>query len=498
MKSMEATLLSGLTLVELWNPFTTNGGIGSVQFNFLNHLGLVAEFGGYHSGNVSIYMDRKLDQTEFSYLFGPRVFFNKHGMVSPFIHFLAGGMHNSRSFAIPNGDLPVPLPPLPPGITVSPGAASTRFRTTQNAFAMAVGAGVDLRAGRHFAIRPVWNWITCPLTSPLSSIPGLGTVNSTRWQQNLRYSAGLDFLLGVPNPVPPKVTCSITPAEVMPWEGPVSATVQPADFNPKHTLAYNWTSSGATIQGEGATAKVDPANLSSGNYTLTATVNDPKAHKLNSASCTASFIVKQPRPPVINCSASPSSIQAGQSATITAVATSPDHQKLQPGKFSTASGTLGEQAATGAETVTSIAMLDTSGVQPGPVNVTVDVADVHGLKSSCVAIVAVGAVPAPVTPPKGIRVGECEFKNERKRARIDNECKAILDDVALRLQQNPEDHLVIVGYASEKDISAVPLVDVYRAYNAKKYLIAGEAKQSIDPSRIEVRKGAARDQGESR
>ena len=77
----------------------------------------------------------------------------------------------------------------------------------------------------------------------------------------------------------------------------------------------------------------------------------------------------------------------------------------------------------------------------------------------------------------------------KKPWRVDNECKAILDDVAKNLQQNADNKLVIVGNAEptekRKNLAAE------RAVNAKAYLSGGEAKQGIDASRIETRTGSA-------
>jgi hypothetical protein len=71
---------------------------------------------------------------------------------------------------------------------------------------------------------------------------------------------------------------------------------------------------------------------------------------------------------------------------------------------------------------------------------------------------------------------------------VDNTCKAILDDVASRLQHDPDSKLVIVGNADptekRKNLAGE------RAVNSKAYLSGGEAKQGIDPSRIEVRTGS--------
>jgi hypothetical protein len=71
--------------------------------------------------------------------------------------------------------------------------------------------------------------------------------------------------------------------------------------------------------------------------------------------------------------------------------------------------------------------------------------------------------------------------------RVDNTCKAMLDDAALKLQQDPEAKLVVVGNADpsekRKNLAGERAVDV------KAYISGGEAKQNIDPSRIETRTG---------
>jgi hypothetical protein len=71
--------------------------------------------------------------------------------------------------------------------------------------------------------------------------------------------------------------------------------------------------------------------------------------------------------------------------------------------------------------------------------------------------------------------------------RVDNTCKAVLDDVAQRLQHDPETKLVIVGNQAPTEKRRNLAAE--RAVNSKAYLSGGEAKQAIDPSRIEVRTG---------
>src|SRR5271170_6798718 len=195
------------------NAFTANGGVGSFQYNFTKHFGFVAELGGVHNGKLTVGSSGifQPDQTAFTYLFGPRVFFNKAGVVSPFFEYLFGAFHNSRSFEVPNSLLPTPLPPAQ-GATVTPGPTDTKFASSQTAFAMAVGGGIDIRVSKLISFRPIQLDYLPTHFSPFN-VTGLGVVNSTKWQQNLRYSAGLSFRFGGAPPIPPKASCSTTPTE---------------------------------------------------------------------------------------------------------------------------------------------------------------------------------------------------------------------------------------------------------------------------------------------
>jgi hypothetical protein len=480
------------------NAFTANGGAGSFQYNFNKWIGIVGELGGVHNGALSVGSSRTItpDQTAFTYLFGPRVFFNKAGVVSPFLEFFAGGMHNSRSFNVPNSLIPVGATP-PPGVTVTPGNGVTKFASTQNAAALATGGGIDIRLSRLISFRPIELDYVPTHFSPFN-IPGLGTINSTKWQQNLRYTAGLSFRFGGATPPPPKASCSVAPSEVLPWQGPVKASLQTADFNPKHTLTTDWKGTGGNVTGDNGGATVDTATLAPGSYTVTANVTDPKEKKMNSASCSASFTVKQPRPPEVACSATPTTIHPGDPVTVSAQGSSPDASQIKDPNFTASAGTVGQAETTpGSQTgqFSTTAPVDTTNVPPGPLNVTVAVTDVHGLSATCVASANVEALPAPVTVVSESLISDCEFKNSKKLARIDNECKAVLDEVALRLQHEPNGKLVVVGFAEEEEEVKVNEVEGLRAYNAKSYLTGGEAKQQIDSSRIEVRQSQDRATG---
>ncbi len=288
---------------------------------------------------------------------------------------------------------------------------------------------------------------------------------------------GLNMQLGGKPPAPPTASCSLAPTEV--WAGePVTANITTQNFNPKHTISYAWTSSGAKISGAGTTGNVDTAGLAPGSYSVTGTATDPKEKKNNVASCNASFSVKQPHPPVASCSASPDSVQAGQASTVTVNATSPDNFPLTYAWSTTA----GRISGTGAS-----ATLDTNGASQGSaITTTATVTDSRGLATTCNATVNVQPAPPVAAPAQVSEIGECNFSDAKRPARVDNTCKAVLDDVALRVQHEQSGNFLVVGSAEN---SNTPQLAAQRAVNVKYYLTNGEGKSGIDASRIEPRTG---------
>jgi hypothetical protein len=283
--------------------------------------------------------------------------------------------------------------------------------------------------------------------------------------------------------------CSVQPTDVMIGE-PVTATVSASNFNPKHTLSYTWAVSGGKIEGKGTGATIDTNGISGGTpgsypTTVTATVTDPKAKKNNTASCTATFTVKEPpkNPPQISCSASPSSVQTGASATISCTCTSPDNVPVTVGGWTSSGGSI---AGSG-----NSATLNTTGASPGPITISATCTDSRGLTASSSSSVTVENPPPP--PPQATKVNECAYPNVKKPWRVDNTCKAELDDVALKLQQDPDAKLVVVGNADPAEVtkSKHKNLAAERAVDVKFYISGGEAKQNIDPSRIETRTGNA-------
>jgi outer membrane protein OmpA-like peptidoglycan-associated protein len=112
--------------------------------------------------------------------------------------------------------------------------------------------------------------------------------------------------------------------------------------------------------------------------------------------------------------------------------------------------------------------------------------------------------PAPVAPPEppvappptpqNIRTDEIHF--EPGSARLTNIAKAILDEVALRMKQEPAATALVIGYTDDREnVGANSDLDRRRAEAVRDYLVS---RHGIDPSRITVEgRGTTEAQGDN-
>jgi hypothetical protein len=297
----------------------------------------------------------------------------------------------------------------------------------------------------------------------------------------VRLRTGFVFNFGGAPELPVSAACTIDRNEVMVGE-PLHVTVAGSNFNPKHSLTYAWSSTGGKIEGKDTGASIDTNGAAAGNYTATATVTDAKSKTNNSASCSVPFTVKPLNPPQISCTANPTTVEVGTSATISCSCTSPDNVPVTVGGWNSSGGSVSGSG--------NSATLSTTGASAGTVTVNATCTDSRGLTASTSSSVVVNNPPPPPPPPPAAsKLNECEYPNLKKPWRVDNTCKAELDDVALKLQQDSDAKLVVVGNADPKEKRKNLAAE--RALNVKAYLSGGEAKQNIDASRIEARTGNA-------
>ena len=329
---------------------------------------------------------------------------------------------------------------------------------------------------------------------PQATIPTAGALGGRTNMDAIELSTGIVMHFGHIIPPPPiTYSCSVAPASGYPGD-PITVTGTAMNLNPKKTPTYTWTSTGGVISGTSSTANVATATAAPGTYTVTGNVTEgPKPGQ--SASCTGQFTINAFQPPTISCSANPSSVNAGDSSTITASAVSPQNRPLTYSYSSTGGSVTGTGAT---------ATLATPRIAPGGANssitVTCNVVDDKGKTASATTSVSEMAPPAPAPPPAPMASSLCSVNFERDKARptrVDNEAKACLDDVALALQGKPDAKLALVGNEDAKEQAAYAKAAkmkhnkktpdaAARAVNTKDYLVT---EKGIDPSRIMVYTG---------
>jgi hypothetical protein len=173
-------------------------------------------------------------------------------------------------------------------------------------------------------------------------------------------------------------------------------------------------------------------------------------------------------PPKINCSASPTSLRAGESASISCEAVSPDNRPVNI-TYVANGGKLSSNR--------NQATLDTTDSGPGPIAVRATAFDDRQLSASTVVTVNVeAAAPAAPTAQK---LMELDYKPNS--GYVDNRSKAVLDDVALKMQQDPNLNAVLSGSADSGEPRSLAL---QRAQNAMTYLTKSKG---IDPQRIQTK-----------
>jgi hypothetical protein len=422
--------------------FNNHGATGSFAYNATRWVGLTAELGGYHFDRS---VNGRISGSWVTYLFGPRLNLRKFDHFVPFAEFLVGGSHSGVEVTGDNSD--------------------------QSAFAMATGGGVDVVLFKNLA----WRFAQIDYLMTNHSGAFLGSAGR---QNNIRLGTGLVYRWGFTAPPPPApkgppiAACSANPASVYAGSNDTVAVHVNASSPESLPLTYSYTATGGTVEGTGPDARWNSSGLSVGSYTVNAKVDDGKG---GTASCAADIRVEEKphHPPTISCAPDRSPILPGERATITSTASSPDNLPLTY-SYSATGGQISGNGPT--------ATFDSTGLQPGSYTVRCGVTDERGDKAEGSTNVD---VQQPPPPPQATKVGECGY-TKAGVARFDNLCKRVGDDVALRLKNEANAKVVVVGFADPKEPKAAKLAQS-RADLAKAYL----GEKGIDASRISTRAGAA-------
>jgi outer membrane protein OmpA-like peptidoglycan-associated protein len=434
--------------------FNSLGGSGEFAVNANSWFGLVAQAGWYHfdrqifgppvvTSTGTTLNPETISGSFQTYLFGPRLNLRRFDHFVPFAEILFGAAHGGQQLT---GD------------------------TTQSAFAMGAGGGVDIVLFKNLA----WRFFEADYL--MTNFTGT-TMSPSGRENNFRIGSGMVLRWGFPpeppKPIhPPTAACSANPTSV--YQGstePVAIHVDATDVD-KVGLTYSYTASGGTVEGTGPDARWNPSGLAIGSYTVNAKVDNGHG---GTATCAADVAVnKRPnRPPVISCAPERSPIIAGERVAINSQASDPDGDPLTY-SYSATGGQVSGNGPT--------AQFDSTGLSAGSYTVTCTADDGQGGRTNATTNVD---VQQPAPPPQASKVGDCGY-TKPGAARFDNACKRVGDDVALRLKNEPNAKVVIVGYADKREPRAAKLAQ-QRADGAKKYL----GEKGIDASRISTRVGEA-------
>ncbi|MGB2898816.1 MAG: OmpA family protein [Candidatus Acidiferrum sp.] len=397
------------------------GAGASITYNFNHWFGLTLDASS-HWGSGEVGLPNRIDDAAFSNLsFGPKFTFRSEHF-SPFLEVLVGD-HRLVPEAFHRIDK----------------------------LGLIAGGGLDVNLSRHVALRLIRadyvasNYRYAPFPASATNIGGV------------RLQAGLNFMFGGEGPaMAPSASCSVQPAEVFAGES-VTATASGSNFSPKRTVKYSWNGTGVKVAGSDSSVQIDTTGLQPGSYGVTANLNDGR--KQGFASCSGRFTVKEPRPPVISCSANPERVQTGGTSTITSTASSPDGRRLSY-SYTASSG---EISGTG-----DTATLNTGNSPPGRITITCNVNDdrVQPLTASSTTMVNVEAPPPPPAPAPQIKQLEARLALHSiyfptARPTVDNPDGGLVDsqaeilialanDFKAYLKYRPDAHLILGGHADPR------------------------------------------------
>ena len=411
------------------------GFLVDVSYFFNRWLGITFDSGAHFGNNY--------DHDEV--LVGPTIRFPAEH-IQPFIHVLGGWTR------------------LSPGILDS-----------NDVFGIAGGGGIDLKVSKHLNIR-------LAEADYIYAKHNYGAPNPT-YIDSVRLGTGLVFLAGIGEELPVSATCSVDKSEV--WAGePVKASVAPRNFNPKHTLKYDWTTNGGKVNGSGDTVTIDTTGVGEGqSYNVSVHVSDPKDKKAVT-SCQASFATKKRLPPTVSCSANPNSVVQGGSINIHSDASSPQGGPVTVAVTSTC-GVNGQGADVS---------VDTSTVQPGSCSVTCNVTDDHGLTASNSTSFTVQPKPIekPPTPPPSLTLRSVYFATAQPTPKNPNgglvrsqedTLKGIATEFKAYLAVKPDAKLVLEAHADPRGGAEFnEKLTERRAARVRSYLVEqGIPESSLEP-----------------
>jgi hypothetical protein len=342
---------------------------------------------------------------------------------------------------------------------------------------MALGGGLDIKLSKYVSFRPIGlDWYM----TRLQNMRTLGDNN----QHNIRYTTGLNFTFGRETPAPPLPS---TPRVKACWDGSsvpegadcpnrvlmlqlmasesricpgTTATISVAGDMPDG-VTRQWSVNGESVSG-GATFEFGATGRNAGEYKVALATTAPG---YNDASAETTIVVLPYSPPTGTLQISPSEIQVGEQATVTA--------QFSPGQCG---GSVSTPVITAVEGAVEGNRYDSSSVQFDPaenseqqktIRLEATVRDNVGEGKAHAtvvvkkkAVIAATRLPDIVFPAGSSRVNNCGKR-------------VLLEELKSFMERDPRGNVVLVGHVGPGDDSSSG-VDQQRALNAAAVISAGQ------------------------
>ncbi|MFB3902952.1 MAG: PKD domain-containing protein [Acidobacteriota bacterium] len=259
--------------------------------------------------------------------------------------------------------------------------------------------------------------------------------------------------------LPPTISCQPGTVTIIENE---STTLRATASDPNNDpLTYTWTVDGQPVTNNQPEFVFGATGRTIGTHTVVVTVTDVDGMTAN-CSFTVTINRRPNRPPTVTLSLDKSEAYAGDTITGTAQASDPDNDPL------TYSWTVdGQQRPETGNTIT----INTAGMAGGSHTVTVTVRDDRD---------------GTATATQSFSLRE-KVIIQINRIRPDNVAKAKLDEIALKLQQDPRLRMSITGYDDDRSSDRIAERNgLRRAEAVKDYLVR---QHKIDAARIDTKSG---------
>jgi outer membrane protein OmpA-like peptidoglycan-associated protein len=234
-------------------------------------------------------------------------------------------------------------------------------------------------------------------------------------------------------------------------------------------LTYTWTIDGQSVAASGQQMTFGSEGRKPGKYEIVCAVSDGEATTKASATGTVLERIIPDKPPTINCLTTTVDVASGGSIELSAKASDPDGDKLTYSWTATGGSVSGSGDS---------ASFNATGVTAGSYTVTVTVDDGRGEKASC-------SMTVNVSERLSITKEKCGYFAVGG-SRVDNCAKAILDDLAVRMKNDPKLRANVIGYTDDSRYEkSRKALGERRAKAVADYL----EKQGVEASRLTVTDG---------